>query len=151
MIHSSLVLDNTGQSLTIWSQDFLDTTTPSLTLTPSIAIAPEITPTTSLTTGPRSPHARSTLRKLLTSNDAKDMRKGVEALRRRVEKHFADGDEEQISRALIGKVLGRCEDKYLKLTQRAEQMRREVFEGEDSSNVPSLQWKEGDVRAAFKR
>lgn len=112
-----------------------------MSLTPSIA-------TTTTTPGSTSAHTRSTLKKLLSSHDAKDMRKGVEALRKRIEKHFGDSDDPSLSRALINKVLKKCEEKYVAISERAERARGEVFEGED--NVPALGWGARDVGAAFK-
>ncbi|KAF2103693.1 hypothetical protein NA57DRAFT_69906 [Rhizodiscina lignyota] len=120
--------------------DFLDTTTPQLSLTPSIATT---------TTASTSMHSKATLRKLLTTHDPKDMRRGADALRKRVEKHFGEGDDPSLCRDLISKVLKRCEDRYIDIAERAERARRDVFEGDES--VSSLGWGERDVRAAFKR
>jgi exocyst complex component 1 len=76
------------------------------------------------------------------------MRKGIEALRKRIEKHFADADDPNLSRALINKVLKKCEERYVEIAERAERARREVFEGDDA--VPGLGWGARDVSTAFK-
>ncbi len=77
------------------------------------------------------------------------MRRGAEALRKRVEKHFGEGDEASLSRDLIAKVMGRCEERYVDVAERTERARREIFEADEG--VGGLGWAEKDVRAAFKR
>lgn len=76
------------------------------------------------------------------------MRKGVEALRKRIEKHFGDADDPTLSRGLVNKVLKSCEDRYVEIAERAERARREVFEGDDT--IQGLGWGARDVSAAFK-
>lgn len=116
-----------------------------MTLTPTIASS--VGPST---TGPRSPHARSTFKKLVATHDAKDMRRGAEALRRRVEKHFGE-DETGGGKDLVAKVLKRCEDKFASIAERADAAGRRIFEGEDAASSMTLGWSERDVRAAFKK
>ena len=71
------------------------------------------------------------------------MRRGAEALRKRVEKHFGEGDDPSLSRDLIAKVLSRCEDRYIDIAERTEQAKREIFEGEEANG--GLGWGEKDV------
>lgn len=74
------------------------------------------------------------------------MRKGVDALRKRVDKHFGDADDQGISRNLVAKVLRECEAVYLEVLGRTEKIGREVYEGAEG-----LEWGREEVAAAFRR
>ncbi len=94
----------------------------------------------------RASHSRSTVKKLLGAHDGREMRKGVETLRKRVEKHFGDADEAELSRALVAKVLRQCEALYIGIRERLGRVIAEIYE--DSLE---LDWKREDVIAAFRR
>jgi hypothetical protein len=74
-------------------------------------------------------------RKLCQSTDQKELRRGIEALRKRVEKHFGDSDDPNLSRHLVGKVLMRCEGAYVSIFQNIQDAGREVYEGEAGDGV----------------
>lgn len=94
----------------------------------------------------RPSHSRSTFKKLLGAHDAREMRRGVETLRKRVEKHFGDADEAELSRALVAKVLRQCEAFYVEIRERLSKLITEHYE-----DAFELDWKREDVVAAFRR
>ncbi|KAF2468634.1 uncharacterized protein BDR25DRAFT_265418 [Lindgomyces ingoldianus] len=94
----------------------------------------------------RSSHSRSLFRKLVNSYDAKEVRKGIEALKKRVDKHFGDADDPSISRDLVFKVLKECEKKYSDIYDRTTRINQDVYTGE-----VEMDWGPGEVAAAFRR
>ncbi|KAG8426234.1 hypothetical protein J3459_008338 [Metarhizium acridum] len=83
--------------------------------------------------------------KILGNFDSKEVRKGVEALRKRVEKHFGDADDPALSRALVAKVTSECEKFYLNVETRIGQVTTDVYGGD----VP-FEWPRADVKLAFR-
>lgn len=72
-------------------------------------------------------------RKLLAAHDAKELRRGVDALRKRVEKHFGESADDQsveANHSLVVKVLVACEDRFIKEVERARDTPARVY-GED--------------------
>ena len=95
----------------------------------------------------RASHSRSVFKKILSSYDAKEIRRGVETLKKRVEKHFGEGDDSPgLSRELVGKVLRECESRYNDVTGRVELVATDVYEGS-----LDMEWRREDVAAAFRR
>lgn len=94
----------------------------------------------------RSSHSRSVFKKLVHSYDAKEVRKGIEALKKRVDKHFGDADDPSISRDLVFKVLKECEKKYENVYDRTVHINQDVYSGE-----VEMDWSSNDVAAAFRR
>ena len=94
----------------------------------------------------RASHSRPTFKKLLATYDVKEIRRGVETLRKRVEKHFGDADEPEISRALVGKVWKECEAFYIRVGERIGRVVREVYSGSMEG-----EWRQEDLVAAFRR
>lgn len=95
----------------------------------------------------RASHSRSVFKKVLSSYDAKEIRKGVDTLKRRVEKHFGEGDDSPgLSSKLISKVLKECQNRYENISARVDRISREVYDGS-----LEVEWKKEDVIAAFKR
>lgn len=95
----------------------------------------------------RASHSKSVFKKILSSYDAKEIRRGVETLKKRVEKHFGEGDDYPgLSRELVGKVLRECEGRYNQVTSRVEAVARDVYEGS-----LEIDYKREDVAAAFRR
>ncbi|KAL8709135.1 MAG: hypothetical protein Q9225_007495 [Loekoesia sp. 1 TL-2023] len=91
-------------------------------------------------------HSRSVFKKVLSSYDAKEIRKGIDALKKRVEKHFGEADDVSISRGLVATVLRECEGRYLGIGERTRRLVREVYE----SSV-EVEWRDEDVGNAFRR
>ena len=95
----------------------------------------------------RASHSRSTFKKILSGYDAKEIRRGVETLKKRVDKHFGDSDDTAgLSRELVIKVLRECEGKYLLIGDRVNKMVKDVYEGS-----LDVEWRKEDVVSAFRR
>ena len=94
----------------------------------------------------RSSHSRPVFKKLIHSQDAKELRKGIESLKKRVDKHFGDADDLTISRDLVFKVLKECEKKYIEVAERMVRVNQDVYTGE-----VEIDWGTSDITAAFKR
>ena len=91
-------------------------------------------------------HSKTTFKKVLASYDSKEIRKGIDLLKRRVEKHFGDADEPALSRNLVAKVLLNCEKFYEKVEDRILTISRDVYDGEAVA-----EWTRLDVSQAFKK
>ncbi|KAL5114060.1 hypothetical protein ACEQ8H_008074 [Pleosporales sp. CAS-2024a] len=94
----------------------------------------------------RSSHSRSVFKKLVHAHDSKEVRKGIEALKKRVDKHFGDADDPTISRDLVFKVLKECEKKYSNVYERTVRINQDVYTGE-----VEIDWGTNEVVAAFRR
>jgi hypothetical protein len=94
----------------------------------------------------RSSHSRSVFKKLCNAYDAKEIRKGIEALKKRVDKHFGDADDPTISRDLVFKVLKECEKKYNDVHDRTTRINQDVYTGE-----VEIDWGTNEVASAFRR
>ncbi|KAL6717652.1 hypothetical protein ACLMJK_005567 [Lecanora helva] len=95
----------------------------------------------------RASHSRSTFKKILSNYDAKEIKRGIETLKKRVEKHFGEGDDTPgLSRELILKVYKECEARYLDVGERVNKIVTEVYEGS-----LEVEWKREDVVSAFKK
>lgn len=90
-------------------------------------------------------NSQAVFAKVLSVYDAKDLRKGIDALRKRVEKHFGDADEPALSRGLVAKVLAECETFYGKVEDRIGSVTTNVYGGD----VP-FEWPRAEVKAAFR-
>ena len=94
-------------------------------------------------------HSRSSAKKVLNAYDAKEVRKGIEALKKRVEKHFGDSDDpanHSAGKSLISKVLEECNVRYDHAYDRMQTIVDQVYEG----NL-EIDWKKADVAALYKR
>lgn len=94
----------------------------------------------------RASHSRSTFRKLLAQYDGKEIRRGIETLRKRVEKHFGDADEAELSRGLVVKVLKAAEGVYMEVGERVSRVIKEVYEG-----GLEMEWRREDVIGGLRR
>ncbi|KAL2003171.1 hypothetical protein VTN02DRAFT_4784 [Thermoascus thermophilus] len=94
----------------------------------------------------RTSHSRSVAKKVLAHYELKEFRRGIELLRKRVEKHFGDGDDPGHSRNLVVKVLTQCEARYADTYDRIRRIIDTVYEGQ-----LDLEWRKEDAIAMFKR
>lgn len=94
----------------------------------------------------RASHSRIFAKKLLTSYDAKELRRGIDALKKRIEKHFGDVDDSGVSRSLVAKVLKECETQYSELHDRMRHIIDLVYEGQ-----MELEWRKEEAITMFKR
>ena len=90
-------------------------------------------------------HSKSTIKKVLSGYDAKEIRKGIENLKRRIAKHFGEGDEVVLSQGLVSKVLANCEKFYERVEERILIISRDVYDGEIAA-----EWTRSDVAQAFR-
>lgn len=91
-------------------------------------------------------HSNSLFKKILAGYDAKEIRKGIETLKKRVEKHFGDADDPGLSRGLVAKVHQNCERFYEKVQDRILTLSRDAYEGDVVA-----EWTPADVAAAFRK
>lgn len=111
----------------------------------------------------RPSHSRSTAKKILASYDSKEIRKGVETLKKRIEKHFGDGDDPALARSLVGKVFGECAARYGHAWERMRAVLERVYGhgagaaagagagGEGSAAGLEIEWRKEEVGALFRR
>jgi hypothetical protein len=94
----------------------------------------------------RASHSRMVAKKVLSSYDSKEVKRGVEMLKKRVEKHFGDADDPGLSRSLVIKVLRECEIRYEQAYDRTRRIIDTVYDGQ-----LDLEWRKEDVQAMFRK
>ena len=94
----------------------------------------------------RASHSRSTVKKLLSTFDTNQINKGIDQLKKRVNKHFGEADEPGLSQTLITKVLRECADKYVDVYDRMARIVADVYEGK-----LEMEFRREDIPIAFKR
>lgn len=94
----------------------------------------------------RASHSRSVAKKVLAAHDGREVRRGIELLRKRVEKHFGDADDPGLSRSLVLKVLRECEGRYGEVHDRTRYIIDTIYEGQ-----LDLDWRKEDAAAMFKK
>ncbi|MCJ1312172.1 hypothetical protein MMC25_005846 [Agyrium rufum] len=95
----------------------------------------------------RPSHSKSAWKKLIVHYDAKEIRRGAETLKKRVEKHFSEGDDAVLARDLVTKVWKECDARYRIVRKRTEELSRDVYEGD----VCDIEWRIDDVAAIFRK
>ncbi|KAJ4013123.1 hypothetical protein NW752_006401 [Fusarium irregulare] len=90
-------------------------------------------------------NSKTVFNKVLSNYDSKEIRKGIEALRKRVEKHFGDADDPALSRGLVIKVLSECEQFYEEVERRVGAVTTNIYGGDIA-----FEWPRADVKAAFR-
>ncbi|CAM1505701.1 Fc.00g113380.m01.CDS01 [Cosmosporella sp. VM-42] len=90
-------------------------------------------------------NSKNIFNKILGNYDSKEVRKGIEALRKRVDKHFGDADDPALSRGLVAKVLRECENFYGTVASRIGAVTTDVYGGD-----VLFEWPRADVKAAFR-
>lgn len=91
-------------------------------------------------------HSRSVYKKILSAYDAKEVRRGIDTLKKRIEKHFGEADDAAISTELIKRINAECERKYNDVQERATRIAGEMFEG-----TVQVDFTKQDVSQAFRR
>ena len=103
----------------------------------------------------RPSHSRSTAKKILSSYDSREIRKGVETLKKRIEKHFGDGDDPALARSLVGKMFQECENRYGDGWERMRAVLDKVYGGEAGSGGGGgnleIEWRKEEVASLFRR
>jgi len=122
-------------------QDFLDSTESLLSSHPNNPTGIASRPTSS----------RKTARHLLREFDAREVRRGIDTLRKRIEKHFGDADEEQISHKLVNFVCQECQRAYERTIDRWERLIEEVYPNTEGEKPVEVAFTRADVQAGFRR
>lgn len=91
-------------------------------------------------------HSKSTFQKVLAAYDSKEIKRGIETLKKRIEKHFGDVDDPTVGRNLVAAVQGQCEKYYERVEDRILTISRDVYDGD-----VLMEWTRADVSAAFRR
>lgn len=94
----------------------------------------------------RTSHSRMVAKKVLSSYDTKEVRRGIELLKKRVEKHFGDADDPGLSRSLVFKVLRACETRYEDAYDRTRRIIDTVYDGQ-----LDLEWRKDETLAMFRK
>ncbi|KAM0272612.1 hypothetical protein ACHAQH_008603 [Verticillium albo-atrum] len=89
-------------------------------------------------------NSRGVFNKVVGNYDAKEVRKGIETLRKRVEKHFGDADDPGLSRNLVIKVLRECEKFYGHVELRISRVTADVYNGDTL-----FEWPRAEVKSGF--
>ncbi|KAI1737451.1 exocyst complex component Sec3-domain-containing protein [Xylaria scruposa] len=89
-------------------------------------------------------NSKATFNKILSTYDGREVRKGIEALRKRVEKHFGDADDPSLSRDLVNRVMRECERFYNEVEVRISTITTTVYGGD-----VLFEWPRADVKIAF--
>lgn len=79
------------------------------------------------------------------------MRRGIDQLRARIEKHFIHGDDEAKSRELVALVCKECERAYEKTIGRIEDMIRDLYPNAEGEKSVEMDFSAADVQAAFRK
>jgi hypothetical protein len=94
----------------------------------------------------RPSHSRSVAKKLFISYDLKELRRGIDLLKKRIEKHFGDADDPGPSRSLVVKMLKECESRYADVHDRTKLIIDIVYEGQ-----MELEWRKEEAASMFRR
>ncbi|KAK1463307.1 exocyst complex component Sec3 [Colletotrichum melonis] len=90
-------------------------------------------------------NSKSTFHKVLATYDSREVRKGIETLRKRVEKHFGDADDPALSQKLVIKVLRECERFYGEVELRISRITADVYSGD-----VLFEWPRAEVKSGFR-
>lgn len=99
----------------------------------------------------RPTYSRKAARNVLSQYDAKEIRRGIDHLRARIDKHFGHGDDEAKCRDLVSLVCKECERTYEKSITRIEDMIRELYPNVEGEKAVEIAFSKVDVQAGFKR
>ncbi|EED16760.1 Exocyst complex component Sec3, putative [Talaromyces stipitatus ATCC 10500] len=94
----------------------------------------------------RTSHSKPVVKKLLSSHDSKELRRGADLLKKRVEKHFGDADDPGLSRSLVVKVFNECATRYEDTYDRLMKIADSVYEGQ-----VELDWSRDEASSLFRR
>ena len=99
----------------------------------------------------RPTYSRKAARNVLSQYDAKEVKRGIEQLKSRIEKHFGHSDDEAKSRELVTLVGKECERAYERTLGRIEDMIRELYPSVEGEKAVEAGFGKGDLQGAFGR
>ncbi|KAI7114422.1 hypothetical protein KC352_g34663, partial [Hortaea werneckii] len=108
-------------------------------------------PNNPTTIASRPSYSRKAARNLLSQYDSKEVRRGIDTLRKRIEKHFGDADEEAISHKLIALVSKNCQVAYERAIDRMERIIGQVYPAAEGEKSVEIDFSKTDVQAGFRR
>lgn len=91
-------------------------------------------------------HSKSTFKKIIGSYDGKEIRRGIDTLKKRIEKHFGEADDPVISQKLVATIQGECERRYNDVLDRTQGIATDLYEG-----VVEVEFGKTDISQAFRR
>jgi exocyst complex component 1 len=89
-------------------------------------------------------NSKTIFNKILGNYDAREVRKGIDTLRKRVDKHFGDADDPNLSKGLVIKALRECERFYEDVELRIGNITTNLYGGD-----VLFEWPRADVKSAF--
>lgn len=97
----------------------------------------------------RTSHSKSAFKKLTQHYDVKETKRGIETLKKRVEKHFAEADDEGYSNKLMAELTKTLGERFIEIGERLGTLGRELY-GE-TGKAGGVEWGREDVWAAFRK
>lgn len=107
--------------------------------------------------------SRHAFKKVLKEHDGREVRKGIEALKKRVEKHFLEDEamgrtgtgtqqrEREEGEAIVSMVLERCEAELVELHRRCLRLVRDGRESPFRDMGLDVEFRVEDVRGGFRK
>lgn len=95
----------------------------------------------------RSSQSKQVFKKVLQNHDGKEIKKGIEALKKRVDKHFGDGDDQVLAQRLVDRILERLQDDYIQTHKRVQMLLLTVYKDQGLE----MQFMVQDVNTAFRK
>ncbi|KAK3711445.1 hypothetical protein LTR37_009624 [Vermiconidia calcicola] len=99
----------------------------------------------------RPTYSRKAARNLLSQHDSKELRRGIDQLRTRIEKHFGHGDDEVKARQLVTLVCKECERAYERTYGRIDDMIRDLYPNAEGEKAVECGFSKTDVQTSFGR
>ena len=99
----------------------------------------------------RPTYSRKAARNLLSQWDGKELRRGIDQLKTRIDKHFGHGDDEAKCRELVSLVCKECERAYEKTFTRIEDMIGELYPNLEGEKSVEMEFSRADMQAGFRR
>lgn len=95
----------------------------------------------------RHSHSKSVFKKILGNHDGKEIKRGIETLKKRVDKHFGDSDDPALCARLLEKIFDRLEAEYIDAHKRAQKLLLTVYKDQGLE----LEFMVQDVQTAFRK
>lgn len=91
------------------------------------------------------------MRTVVAQYDSKEIRRNIDTLRKRIEKHFGEADEEALARTLVDFVCKECERNYERVLERTERLVSEVYPLTEGEKPVEIGFSKADIQAGFRR
>lgn len=97
-------------------------------------------------------HSRAAAKKAMSGYDGREIRKGIEALRKRIDKHFGESDtDDAATQPLVTFVLDEASSEYINVLERVQRINRKIYAVVEGDKAVEVEWTKEDVKAAFKK